>query len=140
MSQLPLDLTSDRVVVRARRTDPETSHEAAADFEQKQTKAQRSVTCVVRILQDHRRPMSDFEIRTVWPRFWGADKWSYTLPCKARHWAREAGLVKHDGFGLHQGRRVRRWAIGKDEDFLASQQKCPCCGRVMRPSTAKEEK
>ena len=97
--------------IKARATDPETSREAAADFGQ--NKAQRSVATVVAILRE-RGPLTDFEIREWWGAFWGSNEWSFTLPSKARHWARLAGLVKHDGFGVHEGRKVRRWAIGRD--------------------------
>jgi len=101
------------IAVIARTTDPETSHEAAAEFEQ--SKAQRSIETVVCILEQH-GPLTDFEIRDKWTAYWGSDKWSYTLPCKARHWARQAGLIKHDGFGIHQKRKVRRWNVGKDDE------------------------
>lgn len=133
--QLPLDIGIERlkarVKVRARRTDPETSHEAAAAFEANQTKAQRSVAVVVHIIRT-RGPLTDFQIRDLWPAYWGAVAWSYTLPCKARHWARQQGLVKHQGHGRHQGRRVRLWAIGRDEAFLEQPQICECCGQRIK--------
>lgn len=119
------------VVVRARATDPETSHEAAEEFERDQSRAQLSVAAVVLILKDH-GPLTDFQIREAWPKVWGSKAWSYTLPCKARHWARLAGLVKHDGFGTHGKRKVRRWALGRDEVFLGAQEKCPHCGQRVR--------
>ena len=117
------------VVVRARRTDPETSHEAAVAFEANQTKAQKSVKTVVRILED-KGELTDFEIREVWSEYWGNDAWSFTLPCKARHWARQAGMVRHVGFGIHQGRKVRKWALGCDVS-VCTLERCPTCGRLM---------
>jgi hypothetical protein len=120
-----------RISVRARRSDPETSHQAALDFESNQPKAQMSVACVMLILKQYGKPMSDFQIREVWPKFWGK-AYSYTLPSKARHWAREAGLVKHDGFGVHYGRQVRTWSIGRDNLFLTPDAICECCGQKIR--------
>ena len=119
------------IEVRARNTDPETSHQAALDFEGNQSKAQRSVACVTLILKDH-GALSDFAIRDLWAAYWGSPAWSYTLPSKARHWAREQGLVKHDGFGEHQGRRVRLWALGRDDTFLQPPCICSECGQTIR--------
>lgn len=128
-------MTPDTVVrVRARKTDPETSHQAALEFEQDQTKAQRSVATVAEMILKH-GPMTDFQIREYWPRFW-IGSWSYTLPSKARHWARQAGIIKHVGFGQHQGRRVRLWGMGRDNEFLAPPELCPHCGHPMKPTKA----
>lgn len=124
----------NQISVRARTFDPETSHQAALDFENNQTKAQRSVACVVLILKDHGL-LSDFQIRELWSTYWGPGVWSYTLPSKARHWAREKGLVKHGGFGTHQGRKVRLWELGRDELFLEPAEKCECCGQIIRKKT-----
>lgn len=114
--------------IRARRSDPETSHQAALAFDQ--PKAQRSVACVVLILKDG-GAMTDFQIRACWTGYWGSVA-SFTLPSKARHWAREQGLVKHAGFGTHQGRRVRLWSLGRDESFLTPVELCPCCKQKIR--------
>lgn len=99
------------IEVKARSTDPETSHQAAAQVDQSQ--AQRSVQTVVLILTGSKEPLSDFQIRALWPAYWSGP-WSFTLPSKARHWARQKRLVMHAGFGVHNGRRVRVWALGKD--------------------------
>lgn len=104
--QLAIDFTAP--LVRARRRDPETSKEAAAAFAPKS--AQRSVETVVQLLREAGRPLSDFEIAARWASYWGA-AYSESLPRKARHWAREANRVKHDGYGEHQGRKVRLWSI-----------------------------
>jgi hypothetical protein len=112
------DKRTEHIDVRARSTDPETSKQAAFEFELNQSKAQRSVATVVDILTAH-GPLTDFDIRSKWETYWGGAHWSYTLPSKARHWARQKGLVKHEGFGTHNGRRVRVWALGRDDDFLA---------------------
>lgn len=125
----------NHVTVRARTTDPETSHQAALDFEGNQNKASLSVACVVMILKAY-GPLSDFAIRDAWTEFWGSKAWSFTLPSKARHWAREQGLVKHAGFSTHQGRKVRTWSLGRDEAFLAPAPRCECCGQVIRKSKA----
>ena len=114
-----------RISVRARKSDPETSHEAADDFDSKQTKAQRSVATVVLILQQH-GPLTDFQIRELWFRYWEGP-FSYTLPCKARHWARQAGLVKHEGYGKHQKRNVRKWTLGADLAYFDEQAKVKKC-------------
>lgn len=127
------------VIVRARNTDPETSHAAAAEFDANQTKAQRCVKTVVRLLKAE-GSLTDFEIRDKWSQYWGNDAWSFTLPCKARHWARQAGFVKHVGFGIHQGRTVRKWGIGRDLEFIESQEKCPTCGRPWKRKIKAEEK
>lgn len=121
----------NHITVRARNTDPETSHQAALDFEGNQSKASLSVACVVLILQA-RGPMTDFGLRDAWTQFWGSRAWSFTLPSKARHWAREQGLVKHAGFGTHQGRRVRLWALGRDDKFLEPAPRCECCGQTIK--------
>lgn len=123
---------AEPIVVVARRTDPETSHEAAAAFEANQTKAQRSVAVLLEIVRNH-GPLSDFQIRDLWAQYWGDAAWSYTLPCKARHWARQAGHVKHQGFGTHQGRKVRTWAAGRDDAFLEEPEICQCCGQKIKP-------
>ena len=122
-----LDLFSQPVAIIARSADPETSREAAAAFTQKA--AQRSVQTVVNMLRVS-SPLTDFQIRQLWPDFWEGP-FSYTLPCKARHWARQAGLVRHEGFGSHNNRRVRTWALGADTEFLAATitaKECPHCG------------
>lgn len=118
--------------VRARTTDPETSQQAAFDFEQDQQKVARSVSTVVRILSD-RPDSTDFEIREAWSRYWEGS-WSFTLPSKARHWAREQGLVRHSGFGSHNGRRVRTWALGYE--LVSEPERCECCGQVIRRKTS----
>lgn len=122
-----------RIDVRARKKDPETSHLAAAELDADQPKLQRSVSTVVAILRANEPlRLSDFQIRERWGKWWG-DKFSDSLPCKARHWARQAGLVRHDGHGKHQGRRVRLWALGRDVEFLAGErQRCPHCGGTGR--------
>jgi len=111
-------MSEAHIYVRARRSDPETSQQAAFEFEANQTKAHRSVKTVVRILESYGE-LTDFQIRDFWGEFYEG-LWSFTLPCKARHWARQAGLVRHIGFGKHQGRRVRKWALGRDAEFLDS--------------------
>lgn len=120
------------IQVHARKADPDTSHLAAAALASDQSKLQRSVAVAVGIIAEH-GPLSDFEIRSRWPTHWPGP-FSDSLPCKARHWARQAGLVKHEGYGKHQGRKVRLWAVGRDADFLADQSlRCPHChgtGRV----------
>jgi hypothetical protein len=120
------------ISVRARRSDPETSHQAAFEFENKQAKAQRSVATVVELLR-RLGHLSDFDLRDAWELAWKG-KWSFTLPSKARHWARQAGLVRHDGFTTHEGRKVRLWTLGRDEDFLTPPEVCPCCGQRKRGS------
>ncbi len=130
--QMPLDFTRP-VRVIARSTDPETSHEAAAALEHCQTRLQRSVQTVVAILKSRGEPMSDFEIGDCWPLWWGGDLFSESLPRKARHWARQAGLVRRAGYGEHQKRKVLLWDVGRDEDFLAERTVCECCGRPMTP-------
>lgn len=100
------------IKVIARATDPETSREAADELERNQTKLQRSVAVAVRILEDH-GPLSDFQIRDLWPGYWG-EAFSYTLPCKARLWAWQGGLVSPAGHGKHRGRRVQLWQAGGD--------------------------
>ena len=103
-----LDIFEDNVV-RARKRDPETSHEAAAAFAAKEGKVQRSVQAAVAILRAH-GPLTDFQISAHWAEVW-PEPFSESLPRKARHWARQAGLVEHEGYGMHQKRRVRTWTI-----------------------------
>jgi hypothetical protein len=103
-------------IVVARRSDPETSHAAAAEVTAKDT-AQRSVKAVVTLLRAAGEPLNDFQIHSLWPEVWDGP-FSESLPRKARHWAREAGEVMHAGFGQHQGRRVRVWTVGRDGEFL----------------------
>lgn len=113
-------MNSDAYIhVRARSTDPDTSHEAAAQLNKEPSRLNKSVKTVVAILSESPFPLSDFQIRDSWDKHW-IGSWSFTLPSKARHWAREEGLVKHDGYGRHNGRRVRLWAIGRDDAFLAA--------------------
>jgi hypothetical protein len=105
-----------KIDVVARTTDPDTSHEAAAQLELDQTRLARSVQTVVDILAG--APLHDFDIRALWPRYWSGP-FSDSLPCKARHWAREQGLVRFAGYGAHHGRKVRLWARGRDHQFLS---------------------
>lgn len=113
-------MNSDAYIhVRARSTDPDTSHEAAAQLNKEPSRLNKSVKTVVAILSESPFPLSDFQIRDRWDKHW-IGSWSFTLPSKARHWAREEGLVKHDGYGRHNGRRVRLWAFGRDDAFLAA--------------------
>ena len=118
-----------RISVRARKSDPETSRDAADDFDSKQEKAQRSVQAVVLVLRRY-GPLTDFQIQDLWSRYWEGP-FSNSLPRKARHWARQAALVKHEGYGKHQGRTVRKWALGADLAYFDEQvkaKKCPHCG------------
>lgn len=120
------------VTVIARSTDPETSLDAAADLRQKQDKLRRCLRTVVEIIYSCGE-LSDFEIRDRWGVFWGNDKWSTSLPRKARHWAREAGLVRHAGFTTHQGRRVRKWGLGDDRAVVSAEYElCPTCGHKVK--------
>jgi hypothetical protein len=126
------------IEVHARKGDPETSHTAAAELAKDQTKLQRSVATVVAILQASEPVrLTDFQIRDKWAGWWHSAKFSDSLPCKARHWARQAGLVRHDGYGKHNGRKVRLWALGADVAFLADERmRCPHCngtGRLGAP-------
>lgn len=109
LAQKPRQLTIDDAIARARTRDPETSHEAAAAFTAA-GKIQPSVEAVVALLRDAPTPLHDFEIASRWSKYW--DKpFSESLPRKARHWAKEAGLVIHIGHAEHQGRRVRLWGL-----------------------------
>ena len=82
-------------VVIARHSDPETCHDAAAMLNAKPERLTRSVTTVVELLQ-HYGKQTDFQIRERWAEFWEGP-FSYTLPCKARLWACQAGLVRWSG-------------------------------------------
>jgi hypothetical protein len=123
----------ERVIVIARRNDPETSHEAAAALEANQEQAQRSVRTVLRILQEH-GTMTDFQLADLWPQYWDGP-YSPHLPRNARHWARRAGFVKHAGFGRHLNRRARTWTLGYDREFMADAspktERCPHCGEAI---------
>ena len=103
------DLFGFPPVVIARRNDPDTSQEAAVALAAQQAKLQRSVQTVVAILKDHGE-LTDFRLSELWPGYW-PEPFSESLPRKARHWAREANLVEHAGYGLHQNRRVRTWKL-----------------------------
>lgn len=133
--QTIMSLPSRPIVVTARTSDPETSHEAAGATGRDQSKAQRSVQTVVSILKLY-GSLTDFEIRDAWTVVWGRDPWSFTLPSKARHWARQAGLVKHVGYSMHEGRRVRTWGLGKewavDWSKVKTETRCPHCGSIQR--------
>lgn len=106
---IDFDRPTRSVRVVARTTDPETSHLAAAAFEKSDGKTQRSVLVVVEILAEH-GPLTDFQIAEKWAAYWRAP-FSESLPRKARLWAGERGKVVHRGFGKHQNRIVRLWAI-----------------------------
>ena len=127
MSGAQLELLAGRplavepVTVRARATDPDTSREAAAAFEADEAKGARSVRTVVEILR-RTGPLSDFQIRAKWAAAW-AGPFSDSLPCKARHWARQQGLVQLVGHGKHGRRKVQMWHLGADAKYLASQQR-----------------
>lgn len=115
-------------VVVARSSDPETAQEANAATEAQGERNVKAIEAVEQLLETH-GPMTDFEIRDRWKDVWEKG-WSYTLPCKARQWAREAGRVKHDGFGEHEGRRVRRWSLGRDDAWF-HRERCSECGRLL---------
>jgi hypothetical protein len=102
-------------IVIARATDPDTSHAAAKEFNADKAKKSNSVKTVIAILAEH-GTLTDFQIRALWPTYWGPH-FSDSLPCKARHWARLAGEVRHVGYSTHQGRKVRTWEIGKEKDL-----------------------
>ena len=114
--------------VNARSTDPDTSQEAAQEFEQDQTKAAKSVLSVVELLENE-GPLTDFQIIAKWPGYWEGP-FSYSLPPKARLWAREQGFVKKVGYGQHNGRRVIKWGIGVD--VITQPVCCPTCERNTR--------
>jgi hypothetical protein len=132
-------LTRWAIQISARSTDPDTSHEAAKEFESNQDKAQRSVATVVLIMKEN-GSLTDFELLKFWPNYWG-NLFSESLPRKARGWARAAGLVMLDGEGLNNGRRVKKWGLGVDAKFIESQQKvkCPCCQTLVSRSELKHE-
>lgn len=100
------------IEVRARTTDPDTSHEAAEALEEEQTKLQRSVRCVLKILELH-GPLSDFQIAEVWPKFWGPKPWSESLPRKARLWCGER--VEAVGYTNHNNRRVKTYGLAEND-------------------------
>lgn len=126
-STLPFD-QYPAIEVSARRNDPDTSHAAAASMDTDRRRVTRSMNTVVRIMTDH-GDMTDFTLIEHWRHYWN-EGWSHSLPSKARHWARQAGLVKRVGYGKHQGRKVILWGLGKDEEYLQHLEFCPMCHRL----------
>lgn len=120
---------------RARATDPDTSHEAAQALRRDQLRLNKAVQTVVAIMTEQ-GPQTDFGLADWWDRYWGKP-FSYSLPCKSRHWAREAGLVKKVGYGQHQKRRVLLWGLGRDDEFL-DRPLCPTCHRPWNNEEAEE--
>ncbi len=115
--------------VIARTGDPETSQDAAEELNRDPDRLTRSIQTVVTLLGQY-GPMTDFDIRAHWSEAWDGG-FSFTLPCKARHWAREAGLVKWAGRNEPNptsGYAVRVWELGRDESFL-QRVACPVCGK-----------
>lgn len=116
------------ILISARTTDPETSHDAHEAFGQQ--RAEKAMTRVVSLLREY-GPMMDCEIEE---RFFQRWEGSRTLPGKARHWARQAGLVKDSGRTAVNPKTNHRqivWELGEDTEFLylLHAAKCPLCGR-----------
>lgn len=109
--QLQLFPGESLIAVKARETDPDTSQEAAKALTEQQTKLQRSVRCVLKILKLY-GPLSDFQIAYYWPKFWGPKPWSESLPRKARLWCGQR--VKAVGETMHNNRRVRTYGLAED--------------------------
>lgn len=126
-----------KIVVRARREDPDVSHEAAELLEAQQEKLKHSIATVLNILGKH-EPCSDFQIREHWSEFWGSIKpWSEHLPRMARLWAEREGKIVQAGETIHKGRRCRTWKLGSPETIKALDC-CPTCGRIIRKRTIKQ--
>jgi len=99
---------SGKVTVRARASDPETSHMAAAELNGKEAKVARSIAVAVTLLKAAPHPLNDFELAARWGAAWGGP-FSNSLPSKARLWACERKLVRHAGYNLHNRRTVMTW-------------------------------
>lgn len=115
--------------VVAHTDDPETSHAAAATLNEDPARLTRAIAAVVELLTAH-GPLTDFDLREHWREAWDGG-FSYTLPCKARVWAREAGQVRWSGHHAKNptsGYTVRVWELGRDDPYL-ERARCPTCGR-----------
>lgn len=72
--------------------------------------------------------MTDFQIREAWSEFWGTDAWSYTLPCKARHWADDLLQELYGGHTMgDMGDSFRAYREHQRERKALLGVKCPRC-------------
>lgn len=128
-----------KVTVRARTSDPETSHYAARKLEEKEECNQTSIATVLAILTDHPN-INDFQLRSYWIEYHPEHIITCeNLPRNARDWARKQGKVRKTGRNknISTGRPCDTWSVGTPEPDL--RERCPHCGRVMRKKKDKNK-
>lgn len=121
------------IPVKARTTDPLTSHAAAAALQVNTRLRGESVEIVVQLLDRH-GPMTDLELAPLF--LVEKRRCSPHLHRMARKWGRELGLVRDTGDRRTNSTTKRAgivWGLGRDLAHLAAGfETCACCGHTSR--------
>lgn len=115
--------------LRARRGDPETSHEAMAVYDRE--KMENAVNCVIHLYREN-GPMADYQLKELFSKTWG-DDCSPHLYRQARSMARDRGsVVATDEWAINpiSNRRQIIWAYCDDPHPVVIRH-CPTCGKII---------
>lgn len=136
LKRLQEDTPSEPPVVRARGSDPETSHRSMAALDLERISNAADVAAEL-----HRRygGMADFEFRDVWAH-------EYLHPCsqhlyrQARSIARDRGQIRDSGLrklNPTSNRQQVVWEACEQESLTI--EKCSACGHVLRRRQTNQE-
>lgn len=123
---MPID---DDDLLRARGSDPETSHAAMAAYDREKMRAASAV--VVQLYRDH-GPLPDFTMSALFTVAWGR-ACDESLHRQARNQARNHGLVRDSGQRVQNPQTKRLQIVWEACEIPAPDVPCcPTCGRVLR--------
>ena len=126
----------DPELLRARHSDPSTSHEAMAAFGKERMEAASRL--VVRIFREL-GPMADFQFRPEFEAAW-AQRCDDSLHRQARRTARDRGHIRDSGVRIVHPATNRRqivWEWCQDAPPVVTC--CPTCGSLIREGLAKRQ-
>ena len=117
------------IILRARNSDPETSHAAMAAYDRDTLRA--AAALVVTLHREH-GPLADFELKGLFAE-------SYDRPCcdhlyqQARSTARDRGLIRDSGERRVNPTTNRKQVVWEACDTVPPAiDRCASCGRLMR--------
>ena len=124
------------IVLRARASDPETSHAAMAAFD-KGTMS-KAATLVAELYQAH-GPMADYQLRDLFEEAYPHPHCRH-LYQQARSTARDRGQLRDSG-EKRRNPASKRWQVVWEayDGPPPVLQRCTCCGQLMRRISAKKE-
>jgi hypothetical protein len=124
-----MTVPEDDLLLRARTSDPETSHQAMAAYDREKMKG--AVACVIQLFRTH-GPMADYQLRHAFAQAW-------PHPCcdhlyqQARSIARDQGRVRDTGARVRNPETHRQQIVWEAcHQPPVDIQLCPTCGHVLR--------